>query len=89
MKVLLRNTLNDFCLENLFIFSFQVPCIQTFVSIWVKRLRYFLLIEAAFFDYLYFEACFLEFLVVTNASVNRGEQGLIRRFHLDNFLILN
>ena len=54
IKVLVRNSLNDFCLGTHCIFGFQVLFAQIFVSIWVKRVKYFCLIEGAHFDYLYF-----------------------------------
>ena len=40
MKVLLRNKLNDFCTDTLF-YCFQVLSVKSFVSIWVKELKYF------------------------------------------------
>ena len=45
---LLRNNLNDFWPDTLSFFGFQLLFVQSSVSIWVRKLKYFCFIKAAF-----------------------------------------
>ena len=49
MKVFFDNKLNDFCLDALSFFGFQVLFAESFDLIWVKELKYFCFSEAALF----------------------------------------
>ena len=84
MKILLGNKLNHFCLDTLCFF------VLSFVSIWVKELKYFCFIETAlFWLYIYIPIYVLWNSYQLPLLLLIRKQCLISSFHLDYSLIPN
>ena len=83
-EVLLGNKWNDLSWHSLFLFVYEVLFVQSF-SIWVKWLKYLLLIEVSLLiDFI--SRCYLVFLSCTTVPADWGAV-----FHLENspWLLLN